>query len=970
MSKRLLMGNEAFAHAALEAGIAMAAGCPGFPANEVIEACARLSNQGRTDGLHVEWSIDEAAALGVCAAVSMSGLRSLFSCKSAGLNVASDTLISLSYTGVRGGLVLCVADDPGARSSATEQDTREFAAFAKIPVLDPATPEQGFAMMARAFELSETTQRPVILRTTTKICNTSTFFDVGDRYQALPPRTFAENFMGYSPESVDGFVHDPKRWSLYSPQTDPNQGRLKKILAKISDSLNKVSHTYTYDPAFAAFNPLFLNGQLMETAFEEIRDNAIVGIVSSGDSSTCVLETLEMLTRSIRRAGLQMPEYRFIQVGTPFPFPHRTLTRFFKDLKHVLVIEQLSSFIEEEILKITGSRFLAPTIHGRLTGESPGFGELTVEDTLYCIARFFDNYADANNQSHAHLKPGTDLKAPSANDQHHKKAASSSENAIAERLAVLQKHTSYTDIVDHMAGPGAFYSYSKKLPARNPVLCAGCPHRGSMFAVKSALSHLNIPRSDSIISGDFGCQLLGSAEPLDVIDASLCLGAASSLAQGFAAANAQKKSIAFIGDSSLISSSLPSIENAVHNLHDVTFIILDNKVNAADGIQPDASSTTNILKARTFQVDAAALLRALGVQSVHKANPLNRNHAEDACRKGIQYSGPSAVVFESPCIYISKNDKLALVNIFKCTGCKKCIVELGCPAIKFDPDAKGPKSGRRGQAVIDHEQCNGCGLCTQICAYQAIKTYRRDAVPNFEPSQRLDPHDPKVRLTLGLDDSAHSTSASRVEGADATDADAGTGGADTRVFDRGDIADRGDDIDRGGIVDKEGNTDGVGTADREACLDKGFRNDLGGLNEEDAEGAGSACDGTSAHDDSRPFLEKEGDTDRPSDKIPFADSETDGTQPDDVDISGVETGSDAPANGTHYENTDAENSPEGNTSFESDPATSTESAISDTESAKPDANRQNRQSGSSPSSTLLDLFGGELRITLDTDDDQ
>ena len=130
--------------------------------------------------MHVEWSTNEKAALELLAGAAYCGARVLFTCKQVGLNVASDALMSLNYVGVKGGTVLFVADDPGPISSQTEQDTRRFAAFAKVPVLDPATPEQGFAMMQAAFDLSERYRTPVIVRPTTRIDHASAFFDVAD----------------------------------------------------------------------------------------------------------------------------------------------------------------------------------------------------------------------------------------------------------------------------------------------------------------------------------------------------------------------------------------------------------------------------------------------------------------------------------------------------------------------------------------------------------------------------------------------------------------------------------------------------------------------------------------------------------------------------------------------------------------------------------------------------------------------
>ena len=179
MSKKLLMGNEAFAHAALEAGVRVVAGYPGTPSSELVETVAKLHAAGKAHGVHVEWSTNEKAALELLAGASYCGARTLFTCKQVGLNVASDALMSLNYVGIKGGCVLFVADDPGPISSQTEQDTRRFGAFSKVPILDPATPEQGFAMMKAAFDLSEKYRTPVIVRPTTRICHAFNVFRGG-----------------------------------------------------------------------------------------------------------------------------------------------------------------------------------------------------------------------------------------------------------------------------------------------------------------------------------------------------------------------------------------------------------------------------------------------------------------------------------------------------------------------------------------------------------------------------------------------------------------------------------------------------------------------------------------------------------------------------------------------------------------------------------------------------------------------
>ena len=177
MAKKLLMGNEAMAYAALQAGVRVVAGYPGTPSSEIVETVAKLHAEGRAHGVHVEWSTNEKAALEMLFGASLAGARCLFTCKQMGLNVASDALMSLNYVGVEGGCVLFVADDPGPISSQTEQDTRRFADFAKVPVLDPANVEQGMEMMHAAFDLSERYLTPVIVRSTTRVSHSSAFVD-------------------------------------------------------------------------------------------------------------------------------------------------------------------------------------------------------------------------------------------------------------------------------------------------------------------------------------------------------------------------------------------------------------------------------------------------------------------------------------------------------------------------------------------------------------------------------------------------------------------------------------------------------------------------------------------------------------------------------------------------------------------------------------------------------------------------
>ncbi len=704
MAKRLLMGNEAFAHAALEAGVNVVAGYPGTPSSEVIETVARLYESGKAEDIYVEWSCNEKAALEVAAAASMSGARALFTCKQVGLNVASDALMSLNYVGVRGGLVIFVADDPGPISSQTEQDTRRFAAFAKIPVLDPATPEQGFLMMKEAFELSERYSAPVIVRPTTRIDHASTFFEV-------KPYTVGR------PLPEGEFKRDPSEWVIFPKRSYRAHGDINR-------RLNSIAYDFTYDTNLNRFNNGFdkisgmparplpdLSTELgsSRSSGDDIYDSDYagerpkLGIVCGGVSRQYALEAIELIEREAEAVGALVPSYRFLQIGTPYPFPGRIARRFLKDLSDVLVFEELDSVIEEELLKVSGVSFLSPNIHGKLTNEANDRGENSTEDTAFRIAAFFDSYSKLDIR-------------------------------VAQSYGV--QHIPLMQLVERILGPKALLSYGKELPMRAPVLCAGCPHRGSFYAMKRAVKKLRISREDAIFCGDIGCYTLGNAMPLDACDTCLCMGAGITMAQGFSVTNYDKKSIAFIGDSTFFASGMTGIANAVYNQHDITICILDNSTTAMTGSQPHPGTGVTLMGAQSRPIDIAGVLRALGVTSIVEVDPLDEAAAESACIESLLEEAPTAIIFKSPCVWLSPFGSPAKVHVNACTGCKKCITEIGCPAIGFDPQAQGAKSKDRGQAIIDESQCNGCGLCLQVCPFKAIEILTPEEKALFESARR------------------------------------------------------------------------------------------------------------------------------------------------------------------------------------------------------------------------------------------
>ena len=621
MPKKLLMGNAAFAHAALDAGVNVVAGYPGTPSSELVETVAALHASGAAPDVHVEWSTNEKAALELLAGASMAGARGLFTCKQVGLNVASDALMSLNYVGIRGGLVLFVADDPGPISSQTEQDTRRFASFAKVPVLDPATPEEGYAMMRYAFELSETYATPVIVRPTTRINHASAFFDVAERYQA---RALPDG----------GFQRDDK-WIIFPRRAYQAHGEINERLKLIAG-----------DFSAGDFNPI-----------EQSGDAPRLGVVASGVSAAYVREALSLLRA---RSDAPLPAYRLWQVGTPYPFPEKAALAFVQGIDEVIVFEELDHVLEDELLKLAGRHHLGMQVHGKLDGATLDRGENSTEDSLARLEAFLGCACQG-----APLMPGA---APT----------------------------------DAGVEP----------PVRPPVLCAGCPHRGSFYAIKKALGS-----SPAVLCGDIGCYTLGNAKPLEAIDTCLCMGAGITMAQGFNAVEPDRKCIAFVGDSTFFASGLTGVANAVYNRHDITIAVLDNSTTAMTGSQPHPGTGATLMGMQSQPIDIEAVLRALGVCCIERANAFDTAEALKAAKAAIDFEGPSAIIFEGPCIQLVKPQAPVKVDAQTCTGCSVCIKKLGCPAMALVDE---PQALKGRIMSVDASLCTGCSLCIPTCPFNAI----------------------------------------------------------------------------------------------------------------------------------------------------------------------------------------------------------------------------------------------------------
>lgn len=591
MRKEYVMGNGAIALGALEAGIHLVSGYPGTPSSEIIETISKY----RQDNVHVEWSVNEKAAMEVAASTSYSGARTLVTMKQVGLNVASDPLMSLAYVGVKGGMVVVSADDPGPISSQTEQDTRMFASFCRIPVFDPSSPEEAFTMIQDAFDYSEKYHTPVLFRPTTRVCHAYASIEINETTHPRP---------------YEGFVKDSKKWVIFPRLSFLNHAMIEKRNPEIGRDFSSYSGNTVHGTGKKA---VFTGGISYSYAKEYLKD---------------------------------YPDVKICKISTPYPFPEQFALSCLQGVEEVLCVEELSPFIESELLKIVGRHNLPIKIYGKLTGHVCASGENSADYAADILSKFLGTAA----------KEGIDLSA------------------------------------------------APELPLRPPVLCAGCPHRASFYAVKKAMAG-----KKRYFCGDIGCYTLGNAMPLDMVDTCLCMGAGITMAQGFHWTDPESTCFAFVGDSTFFASGMTGVVNAIYNEADMILCVLDNSTTAMTGHQPHPGTGKNMMGHIVNKVSIEKILEGMGVSKILTVDPLNLTESVNAVQECAAVKGVKAIIFKSPCIAISKPEKQMEISD-KCIQCKKCIREIGCPAL-ITAD---------GKVCIDKGLCTGCGLCSQICPVNAI----------------------------------------------------------------------------------------------------------------------------------------------------------------------------------------------------------------------------------------------------------
>ncbi len=374
------------------------------------------------------------------------------------------------------------------------------------------------------------------------------------------------------------------------------------------------------------------------------------GIVSSSSAYNYALEAVDLL-------GL---DASILKLGMTHPLPEKMIAQFLKAHKKIIIVEELEPILEMQIKAIAKDHAPNTEIYGK-TGK-----------------QYFSRKGELSTRT------------------------------VAEDIAEITGKKLSTDF---QGINKAYAAIASELPARPPILCAGCPHRASFFIIK------RVGGEKAVYPTDIGCYALGTALPLGVGDLLICMGSSISTAQGISRATG-RNTIATLGDSTFFHAAIPGLVNAVYNNAKVTLIVLDNVTTAMTGHQPHPGTGITGMGSPAERISIEKIAEACGVKYVRVVNPFKLKEAERVLKEALQHDGPSVLVFRAPCTLIDIREKrrkgLKIVPCKitdKCTNCMACIKLLGCPALIVEA----------GKARISETLCTGCGLCVAVCPFKAIE---------------------------------------------------------------------------------------------------------------------------------------------------------------------------------------------------------------------------------------------------------
>lgn len=361
---------------------------------------------------------------------------------------------------------------------------------------------------------------------------------------------------------------------------------------------------------------------------------------------------------SLRRLGFELCS--ILRIGLVNPISMDNLSKFLSHCRKVLFVEELEPFIEERVRALSTIMNLDVEFHGKFDGILPREGEFNIEIV---------------------------------------------ENAIAQ-------------VFGFKSSTPSIKSLSVEPPPRSPVMCAGCPHRNSYYALLKAIRDLGFKVDEIPVFGDIGCYALSLQKPLEAIWTEHCMGASISMALGIKLSGYDKPVIATIGDSTLFHAGLPALVDAVHFNANIVVMILDNATTAMTGHQPHPGSSVRADGSPARAVDIVSVVKGIGVDKVEVIDPYDIPKTIDVLKRALlNRDGVYVVVCRRTCAILSRRmgEKFHVVkvNYDVCRKCKVCISTYGCPAMSWDP-ARGP---------VIQSSCNGCGSCAYVCPFKAIEVY-------------------------------------------------------------------------------------------------------------------------------------------------------------------------------------------------------------------------------------------------------
>lgn len=615
--KQFLLGNEAAVRGLIEAGISIAATYPGTPSSEIGNVLSVLAKDAN---IYFEFSTNEKVAMEVAATAAASGLRSFTFMKHVGMNVAADSFMTTAYSGVNGGMVILSADDPSLFSSQNEQDTRNYAKLANVPILEPSNCQEVKDMVKYAFDLSEQFNLPVIVRTTTRVSHMRGVVEFGD---------VKDNSSNCDDHWKRGhFNKDPSQYVPVPAFAGDMHVKLWDKIHKIEDVSNK-----------SDFNC-------------EIGSDKKYGLIASSSAFNYAHDVVKFNDLDIK----------ILKLGFSYPFPQDKVAEFLNDVDEVFIVEEVDPIIERDTLVCVASKNFNVQVHGKLDGTFPIYHEFNsdiVADGLNKVLNFKED-----------------------------------------------KEISFSQSLEKL---------SEDIPSRAPVLCAGCPHRAMYYGINVAIEELGLTPNDVVFASDIGCYTLGINPPYNAADYLLSMGSSVGDGCGFSVSTDQKVA-SFIGDSTFFHSGISPLINAVHNKHNFVLTVLDNRITAMTGGQPNPGIPVDGMGDEAPEVSIRKLALACGCDYVRVINPFNLEQVVKTYKEAFERNDAAVIISKAPCTLIKGLTRKPPVKLVEsnCNNCDKCVSELACPAI----------SKINGKITIDEAQCDGCSACIQVCKYGALEDGR------------------------------------------------------------------------------------------------------------------------------------------------------------------------------------------------------------------------------------------------------